>query len=103
VWKVIDLLIEEAKEMNQKGNEFDIAKSVNSQLPFFACRNKVLSPQHQKDIQRYIYCKEFGVPAYKGSYGDQPSKWVDKSFVIKKALAKKEQEIIDGSRKPNNS
>ena len=100
VWDVIDLLIEEAKEMNNKGNEFDVAKSVNSQLPFFACRNKVLKNKHQKDIQRYIYCKEFGVPAYSGVYGEQPSKWVEKSFVIKNALAKKEKDMIDG-RKQN--
>ena len=89
--------------MNTKGNEFDIAKSVNAQLPFFACRNVVLDNQHQKDIQRYIYCKEFGVPAYKGAYGDQPAKWVDKAFVIKNALAKKEKDLIDESRKSNNS
>ena len=53
--------------MNSKGNEFDIAKSVNSQLPFFSCRNKILKNEYQKDIQRYIYCKEFGVPAYNGA------------------------------------
>ena len=102
VWAVIDLLIEETKQMNDKGNEFDIAKSVNSQLPFFSCRNKVLKNEHQKDIQRYIYCKEFGVPAYSGAYGDQPSKWVEKSFVIKNALAKKEKDLIDGSKRQNN-
>tara|TARA_R100000808_G_scaffold24353_1_gene55898 strand:- start:389 stop:655 length:267 start_codon:yes stop_codon:yes gene_type:complete len=88
--------------MNMKGKEFDIAKSVNSQLPFFACRNVVFNRDHQKDIQRYIYCKEFGVPAYSGAYGDQPSKWVEKAFVIKHALAKKEKDLIDG-RKQNNS
>ena len=98
VWNVIDLLIEEAKEMNAKGNEFDIAKSINSQLPFFSCRNKILKNEYQKDIQRYIYCKEFGVPAYNGAYGDQPSKWIEKSFVIKNALAKKEKDLIDGSK-----
>ena len=35
VWEIIDLLIEEAKEYNAKGKEFDIAKSINAQLPFF--------------------------------------------------------------------
>ena len=59
--------------------------------------------QHQKDIQRYIYCKEFGVPAYNGAYGEQPSKWVEKSFVIKNALAKKEKDLIDGSRQNDNN
>ena len=81
--------------MNNKGKEFDIARSVNSQLPFFTCRNRILKTEHQKDIQRFIYCKEFGVPAYSGAYGDQPAKWVEKSFVIKKALAKQEQGMID--------
>ena len=89
--------------MNKKGNEFDVAKSVNSQIPFFACRNKILNKEYQKDIQRYIYCKEFGVPAYKGAYGDQPSKWIEKSFVIKNALAKKEKDLIDGSRQNDNN
>ena len=89
--------------MNMKGNEFDIAKSINSQLPFFACRNVVFNNQHQKDIQRYIYCKEFGVPAYKGAYGDQPSKWVEKSFVIKNALAKKEKDLIDASSRQKHN
>ena len=84
--------------MNLKGKEFDIAKSINAQLPFFCCKNKVLKNEHQKDIQRYIYCKEFGVPAYGGSYGQQPAKWVEKSFVIKNALAKKEKDLIDGRK-----
>ena len=39
----------ETKQMNSKGNEFDVAKSVNSQLPFFACSNRILKNQHQKD------------------------------------------------------
>ena len=51
---MIDLLIEETKEANEKGKEFDIAKSVNAQLPFFCCKNIVHSREHQKDIERYI-------------------------------------------------
>ena len=35
VWEIIDLLIAEAKEFNEQGKEFDIAKSINAQLPFF--------------------------------------------------------------------
>tara|TARA_Y100001938_G_C7873279_1_gene321352 strand:- start:173 stop:439 length:267 start_codon:yes stop_codon:yes gene_type:complete len=88
--------------MNEKGKEFDIAKSVNSQLPFFCCRNKILKNEYQKDIQRFIYCKEFGVPAYSGSYGQQPAKWVEKSFVIKNALAKKEKDLLDGRQQDTN-
>ena len=38
VWDVVDLIIEETKEMSLKQNkDFSIASSVKSQLPFFAC------------------------------------------------------------------
>ena len=102
VWEVIDLLIEEAKEINAKGKEFDIAKSINAQLPFFCCRNIVQSREHQKDIERYIYSEQFGIPPYPGSYGVQPAKWVVRAFIIKGALAKKQKDQIDGARKDNN-
>ena len=102
VWEIIDLLIEEAKEFNEKGKSFDVAKSINAQLPFFCCKNIVHSREHQKDIERYIYCEQFGISPYQGSYGDQPAKWVDKAFIIKNALAKKQKDTIDGTRKDNN-
>jgi len=103
VWDVIDLIIEETREFNEeKGKEFDIAKSVNAQLPFFACRSLFLNREDQKDIERYIYCKEFGIQPFEGSYGQQPAIWVDKAFIIKGALAKKEKDLINESRNNNN-
>lgn len=57
-----------------------------AQLPFFSCTNIVLDEKAQKDIARYIYCNDFGISPYQGSYGDQPKKWVDKSFLIKKLM-----------------
>ena len=98
VWQIIDLLILEVQKSNEKGKEFDIAKSVNAQLPFFCCRNIVQSREYQKDIERYIYCEQFGIPPYQGSYGEQPAKWVDKAFIIKNTLAKKQKDVIDGER-----
>ena len=102
VWEIIDLLIAEAKEFNEQGKEFDIAKSINAQLPFFCCKNIVQSREHQKDIERFIYSEQFGIPPYPGSYGEQPAKWVDRAFIIKGALAKKQKDQIDGARKDNN-
>ena len=92
---VIEQLINEAEEWNKRGKSFDVALSVAKQLPFFCCPNKILNTEDQKVIQRYIYCKEFGVPAYPGAYGEQPGRWVEKSFVIKNALAKIEKDLID--------
>ena len=83
VWDVIDLIIEETQEYNKEGRSFNIAGSVSSQLPFFACRNIMLDEKAQKDISRFMYSKEFGVSPYKGSYGEQPKKWVEKSFLLK--------------------
>lgn len=107
VWKVIDLIIEEINESNSKGNEFDIVPSIQAQLPFFTCSNAVHSKKDQKDIQRYLYCEKFNVPAYKGSYGEQPCLWVDKAFVIRNAFAKLEKKQInkakqDGTKTANN-
>ena len=102
VWKVIDLLIQETKDYNEKGKEFDIAKSVNAQLPFFCCRNIIQSREYQKDIERYVYSEQFGVPPYQGSYGEQPAKWVDRAFIIKNVFAKKQKDQIDGTRKNND-
>ena len=88
VLDVIQLIIEETKEMNLNRNKnFDINKSVKSQLPFFACSNLLYDKEYQRDIQRYIYCETFGIQPYNGAYGDQPSRWTQKSFIIKKALA----------------
>ena len=99
VWKVIDLIIKESKELNEEGMELDMGKSVSSQLPFFCCPNLIQSRECQKDIERYVYCEQFGIPPYPGSYGEQPAKWVDKAFLIKNTFAKDQ---IDGSRKNNN-
>ena len=100
VWEVIDLIIEETNQANQeKGMDFDIAKSVVSQIPFFACKSIFFDRDIQRDIQRYIYCEKFGVSPYNGSYGEQPFNWVQRAFAINSALAKKEKREIDGSTK----
>ena len=51
--------------------------------------------------------EKFNVPAYKGSYGEQPCLWVDKAFVIRNAFAKLEKKQInkvkqDGKTRINN-
>ena len=101
VWKIVDLLIEEVYENNKKGREFDVSESINAQLPFFTCRNHLLDESIQKDISRYIYCKDFNVPPFKGSYGQQPSIWTQKTFIIKQALAKREKIAMDKAKKDN--
>jgi hypothetical protein len=59
-------------------------------LPFFSCPNVFLEDSCQEDIGRFIYSKEFSVPPYIGAYGDQPRKWIEKSFIINSALETKE-------------
>lgn len=95
VFKVIDLIIEEAKEFNEVNDRsFDISESVVSQIPFFACRNILLDKDIQKDIQRYLYCEKFNTPPYEGGYNNQPCLWVEKTFLIRKYLAKLESKEI---------
>ncbi len=83
VWDVISLITEETRIENTKGNNFNEAESVMAQLPFFACKNIMLNKDSQKDIARFIYSKDFHISPYAGSYGEQPSKWIEKSFLLK--------------------
>ena len=55
-------------------------------MPFFCCYDKVLDNEMQEDISKYKYCTDTGTPAYSGAYGDMPKKWIDKFYIIRKAL-----------------
>jgi hypothetical protein len=104
VYAVIDLLAEEVHQRNKEGSSFNVAESVIKQLPFFTCNNVLLDTQAQKDISRYLYSENFGVQPHKGSYGEQPRKWVEKSFLIRKIIESKKSEAINhGTRQQNNS
>ena len=73
------------------GKSFDIASSVSQQLPFFSCVNTMIDKKAQKDISKYLYCKEFNVPPFPGSYESQSNRWIVKSNIIKTAMSKREQ------------
>lgn len=94
VWDVVNLIIEETKEANSKGGSFNIGESIVAQLPFFACKNVLLTKEAQKDIARFIYSRDFGISPYKGSYGEQPQKWVEKSFLLKNLLERQKSKAI---------
>jgi len=95
VWEVVDLIIEETKEMNTTHNKsFDISASVQSQLPFFSCQNFIFDKEIQQDIERYIYCENFKTPAYSGCYDEQPARWVQMSFLIKKTLNRLQNKAV---------
>ena len=94
VWDYIDELTEEIKDHNETmGRDISILTNIYSQLPFFVCTDNLLSRDYQKDIGKYIYCKETSTPVYSGSYGDTPSLWVQKFYKIKQALFEKEQNL----------
>ncbi len=98
VWEVIDLIIAETKEENEKGSSFNIASSVMAQLPFFACSNVMINQEAQKDISRFVYVRNFNVPAYNGSYGEQPKKWVEKSFLLNNLLERQKAKAMKNGR-----
>ena len=104
VWAVIDLIAQETKEFSkQKGKDFDVSKSVISQIQFFTCINHIRNEKYLKLFNKYVYCTETGTPAYKGSYGEQPAKWVQYFFIIKNAMAKKSQMIQEKAKKEAKS
>ena len=80
-------LIKEVKETNAKLNKnFDIASSIMYQIPHFSCKNIFIKKEYQSDISRYVLSSEHNIPAYKGSYGEQPSIWIQKLFNISSIL-----------------
>ena len=95
---IMELLVDEVKENNAKGSSFNIAESVVKQLPFFACPNVLLNSQAQKDISRYVYSQQFSISPYKGTYGEQPYKWVEKSFLIKSIIERKKSEAMNNGK-----
>ncbi len=94
VWLVIDLLIEETEQQNTEGRSFNIAESVMAQLPFFACKNMMLDREAQQDISRYMYSKQFQISPYSGSYGEQPKKWVEKSFLLNNLIERQKAKAM---------
>lgn len=96
------MLISETNEINEQGKEFDIASSISAQLPFFACNNIFIDKGYQNDISQYVYCMDFGISPYNGSYGDQPKKWVDKYFIIKNATNKVQEKMNRKAQKEQN-
>ena len=83
VW---DYMNELKFECESKGSKFNILQDIYEQLPFFVCNNHILKQEYQQDISMYMYCKETGVPPYKGSYNEQPKLWLQKYYIIKSAL-----------------
>ncbi|MBT7338340.1 MAG: hypothetical protein HN802_01405 [Candidatus Jacksonbacteria bacterium] len=50
----------------------------------------MLDQDAQKDISRYIYSKDFGISPYEGSYGQQPQRWIEKTFLLKNLMQRQE-------------
>tara|TARA_Y100000361_G_C11161010_1_gene347300 strand:+ start:2074 stop:2283 length:210 start_codon:yes stop_codon:yes gene_type:complete len=65
-----------------------------AQLPFFACKNIMLDTKSQKDISRFMYSRQYKISPYKGSYGEQPKKWVEKSFLLNNLLQRQKAKAI---------
>ena len=100
VWEVIDLIAQETKNFNEEqGKEFDVGKSIKSQIPFFTCFNHIRDEKYLKLLNKYLYCTETGTQAHNGSYGEQPSRWVQYFFIIKNAMAKKQNMIQEKAKK----
>ncbi len=89
--------------MNEKtGKQFDIAGSVSHQLPFFSCMNIMLRKEYQRDIAQYLYCQEFNIPPFPGTYGQQPKKWIEKINIIKPLIKKLEIKQQQKLKENNN-
>jgi len=95
VWDVIRLLIDETQEHINEGSNLHIAESVMAQLPFFTCGNMMMDKNAQKDIARFMYARQFKISPYKGSYGEQPKKWVEKSFLLNNLIERQKAKAMN--------
>ena len=93
VWDYIKLLQRESIKHQKKGSSFSILNDIWEQLPFFVCSNKLIDENAQNSISRYVYSKDTNTPPYPGSYGDTPHIWVQKYYIIKQAIALREQKL----------
>ena len=89
---------------NSKGNTDEVV-AIHEQIPFFCCPNVLINDKHQRDIEKYIYCNETGTQPFKGAYGDTLKTWIDKFFIIKNTLTKRNnyfqkqhQKKLDGGK-----
>ena len=99
VWDILEKLIEEVNMLKSKGRDVSLYSAIYNQIPFFSCKNRFLTPKAQKDIQKYIYCKDFGCSPVEGGYGQQTGRWVSTSIIIKNAIKTKE---ADAYKKAEN-
>ena len=99
IWDYIMQLYKESQEADSKYPLLDI----KDQIPFFCCPNHILDSDCQKDISKYIYCKEVGIPPHDGEYGIQPNLWVDKFWSIKNAMNIREYKQSQELRKKHGS
>ena len=79
--------------MSKTGNVIDILNNIYEQLPFFACNDKILDKICQKDIAKYVYCKDTNTPPYPGSYQETPSMWIEKYYNIKNAMILRDKKL----------
>lgn len=85
-------------DQNEEGRSFNIAEAVVAQLPFFACKNVMIDVNAQKDISRYLYSKQFRISPYSGDYGDQPRKWVEKSFLLNGLMERRKLKAMNNGK-----
>ena len=107
IWDVVSQLYDEVYELNKKGNSFDPHYNVALQISHFTCPNYFYDRGMTRDIERYVYSTSLGIPAYPGSFGEQPNLWIQKHFTLKAAFAMKEKRLQEkhggSSRKHDKS
>ena len=69
----------------------DVNYAVYNQLGSFSCTSLFLDAQSQKDIKKYLFCKDFNIPPSSGSYEEQQNKTIQKFTIIKSAISKLEE------------
>ena len=80
IWNYIDII----KNMIQ--GQKTLISIVNAFIG--VCPKSILNEDIYEILNRYFYCKDFGIQPFGGSYDDQPTEWLYFSNIIQDELRK---------------
>lgn len=98
-YEAIDFETNERVQIHDEGELWDtiMAWKMPAERKYLAAINKLASPKNLLDlasqsvIKQFIYCRDMSTPAFSGSYGDQPTWWLDSVDVMTYNLAAAEE------------
>lgn len=82
----IETLLLEGMEVNIP-RQYSLGQNLYFNLRTCICPLQLYDDWSQEQIKAFMYCKEFHISAFPGSYAEQPAWWLDASTIIRNEIA----------------